>query len=195
MDNYELPTKFDRGSATVPALDGTNYCPWKKTCIWNPEQQLCLDENMTARQAWDSLAELYQSASLGNVFRLTGEFNAMKQRLNQQAIQFISLVCTAASDLREDISKQKIKWQILGNLLYFLSLAHLSLLYPTLIPQRNPSPLPYQLFSPLPTDPTCLSYAGDEEVFPLQYDLARSTGLLAQIPGQGSKVAEAKGEG
>ncbi|RPB21349.1 hypothetical protein L211DRAFT_840781 [Terfezia boudieri ATCC MYA-4762] len=27
----DLPTKFDRGSATVPLLDGSNYPSWKKT--------------------------------------------------------------------------------------------------------------------------------------------------------------------
>ena len=85
-----------------------------------PDQQLCLDESMSAYDAWASLADLYQSSTLGNVFRLTAEFNAMKQQPGQPAIQFVNAVCAAASDIRclgEDLSDQKVKWQILGNLL------------------------------------------------------------------------------
>jgi len=77
------------------------------------KQQLCLDETMSARQGWEALADLYQSASLGNIFRLTVEFNDIKQLLKKQAIQFITSVCTAASELKylgEDISDQKGKW-------------------------------------------------------------------------------------
>lgn len=84
-----------------------------------PDQQLCLDEAMTAKQCWNILVDLYQSASLRIIFRLTLEFSSLKQGSNPPAIQFITAVCNSASDLKyliEDISDQKIRWQILGNL-------------------------------------------------------------------------------
>ena len=155
---FILPQTFEKGSISVPTLDGSNYSIWRRAmrvlfmkvgvlplieadtpvppdALWircdrwtfseiffscGAEQQLSLDETMTARQAWDTLAELYQSASLGNIFRLTLEFNSLKQSPGQPAIQFINSVWNAASELRflgEEVSDQKIKWQILGNLL------------------------------------------------------------------------------
>ena len=85
-----------------------------------PEQQLFLEESMTAHESWVTLADLYQSSSLGNVFRLTSEFNSLRQLPGQPAIQFFAAVCSAASELRylgEEISDQRVKWQILGHLL------------------------------------------------------------------------------
>ena len=86
----------------------------------SPEQQLNLEEVMSAKHSWDTLASLFQSLSLSNIFRLTIEFNALKQRPDQPAMQFMTCVCTAAADLRslkEDGSDQMIKWHILANLL------------------------------------------------------------------------------
>ena len=75
---------------------------------------------MSAKHSWDTLANLFQSSSLVNIFRLAMEFNALKQRPYQPAMQFMTSLCTAAADLRplgEDVSDQKIKWHIWANLL------------------------------------------------------------------------------
>lgn len=75
---------------------------------------------MSAKHSWDTLANLFQSPSLGNIFRLAMEFNALKQHPDQPAMQFMTFVCTAAADLLslgEDVSNQKIKCHILANLL------------------------------------------------------------------------------
>ena len=58
----------------------------------SPEQQLNLEEGMSAKHSWDTLANLFQSPSLGNIFRLTMEFNALKQRPDQPAMQFMTSV-------------------------------------------------------------------------------------------------------
>jgi len=67
-----------------------------------------------------ALADVYQSSSLSNVFRLTTEFNSIKHIPGQPALESINAVIAAATDLRflgENIHDQKIKWQLLGNLL------------------------------------------------------------------------------
>lgn len=84
-----------------------------------PNQQESLSDTMTAREAWDTLAAQYQSTSLGNIFRLTTVFGSLKHNPNEPVINFINAVVSAATELRflgEDISDQRIKWQILGNL-------------------------------------------------------------------------------
>ena len=75
---------------------------------------------MTARQAWTSLEDVFQSSSTANIFQLTLAFNTLDQRVGQPVLTFINDVVAAATDLRylgEDVSDQKIKWQILANLL------------------------------------------------------------------------------
>jgi len=54
---------------------------------------------MSAREAWETLADVYQSSSLSNVFRLTTEFNSIKH-VGQPALEFINAVFAAAMDLR-----------------------------------------------------------------------------------------------
>lgn len=74
---------------------------------------------MTAREAWDTLALLYPLTSLGNIFRLSIEFNTLKHKPKKSAINFINSVTAAATKLQflgKDLSDQKIKWQLLGNL-------------------------------------------------------------------------------
>ena len=74
---------------------------------------------MTEKEAWSALAQLYQSPSRGNIFRLTTIFHSLHQQADQPALSFINQVITAASELKdlgEDISDQKIKYQILGHL-------------------------------------------------------------------------------
>jgi len=65
------------------------------------------------------LEDLFQSSSSANVFQLTLTFNSL-QRPGQPVLTFINEVIAAATDLKylgEDVSDQKIKWQILANLL------------------------------------------------------------------------------
>lgn len=78
-----------------------------------------LDDYMTAYLAWSTLANLYHSNSRGNLFRLTTAFHSLAQENGQSALGFINKVITAASELRdlgEDVSDQKVKFQILGHL-------------------------------------------------------------------------------
>lgn len=56
----------------------------------------------------------------GKHFHVVPKFNRLSQQVGQPAIQIINSVVVAASDLRylgEDVSDQRIKFQILGNLL------------------------------------------------------------------------------
>lgn len=101
---------------------------WERADSWafseiyfrsGPEPQQNLTDDMSAAQAWRVLKELYQSSSLGNIFRLTAEFTSLRQKPGQPSIQFINSVLSAAAELRylgENISENKVKWQILGNL-------------------------------------------------------------------------------
>ena len=85
-----------------------------------PDIQSSLSDTMTARQAWTSLEDVFQSSSTANIFQLTLAFNTLDQRVGQPVLTFINDVVAAATDLRylgEDVSDQKIKWQILANLL------------------------------------------------------------------------------
>ena len=85
-----------------------------------PDIQASLSDTMTARQAWTSLEDVFQSSSTANIFQLTLAFNTLHQRVGQPVLTFINDVVAAATDLRylgEDVSDQKIKWQILANLL------------------------------------------------------------------------------
>ena len=66
------------------------------------------------------LGNLGQSSCLSNIFRLATEFNSIKHISGQPALDFINTVLAAATDLRflgDNIQDQKIKWQLLGNLL------------------------------------------------------------------------------
>jgi len=84
------------------------------------KEQQSLSDTMSAREAWDTLADVYQSSSLSNIFRLTTEFHSLKQIPGQPAIEFINTVLAAATDLRflgDNLHDLKIKWQLLGNLL------------------------------------------------------------------------------
>ena len=110
-----------------PPVDADNI--WDRCDPWvfleiffsyTPEQQVAFDEDMSAKTCWDTLASQYQSASLGNIFHLTTEFNVLRQTPTQPASQYITLVTNAVSNLKclgEDISNQKIKWQILTGVL------------------------------------------------------------------------------
>ena len=83
------------------------------------EAQDNLEDTMSTRQAWSTLADLYHSATLGNIFRLSISFNALTQKPDQSALSFINQVVAAAHELRdlgEDLSDQKIKFQVLGHL-------------------------------------------------------------------------------
>jgi len=78
------------------------------------KEQESLPDTMSAREAWETLADVYQSSSLSNVF------NSIKHIPGQPVLEFINSVLAAATDLRflgENIQDQKIKWQLLGNLL------------------------------------------------------------------------------
>jgi len=60
------------------------------------------------------------NVTVGNIFRLTTEFNSVKHIPGQLALEFINAVLAAATDLHfpgENIQDQKIKWQLLGYLL------------------------------------------------------------------------------
>ena len=98
------------------------------------ETQASLTDIMTARQAWLTLENLFQSSSTANIFQLTMTFN----RPGQPVLSFINEVVTLAMDLRhlgEGLSEQKIKWQILANLLpEYASLVRTKLL--SLLPFR-----------------------------------------------------------
>ena len=66
------------------------------------------------------MEEIFHSSSTANVFQLASAFDNLRQGADQSVLSFINDVLTAASDLKhlgEDISDQKIKWQILANLL------------------------------------------------------------------------------
>ena len=85
-----------------------------------PELQRSLNESMTAREAWLAIEEQYQSSSHQNIFRLMIEFNSSRQLPGESAQNFTDKVIEAAELLKylgEDISDQRIKWHILGNLL------------------------------------------------------------------------------
>lgn len=78
-----------------------------------------LEDYMTASLAWSTLADLYHSTSRGNLFRLSTAFHSPSQENRQSALAFINKVVSAASELRdlgEDVSDQKVKFQILGHL-------------------------------------------------------------------------------
>jgi len=49
------------------------------------KEQESLSDTMSAREAWETLADVYQSSSLSNVFRLTTEFNSIKHIPGQPA--------------------------------------------------------------------------------------------------------------
>jgi len=86
----------------------------------SPDIQCNLSDTMSAREAWLTLENLYLGSSLENVFMLSQDFNRLSQKTNQSAIQFINSVMAAATDLRhlgEDLSDQRIRFQILANLL------------------------------------------------------------------------------
>lgn len=63
-------------------------------------EQQSLSDTMTAKEAWETLADVYNSASLSNIFRLTAEFNSIKHLPAQSALEFINAVIAAATDLR-----------------------------------------------------------------------------------------------
>ena len=72
---------------------------------------------MSTDQAWSTLADLYHSVTLGNIFRLSISFNALTQKLYQLVLSFINQVVVATHKLRDlgqDLSDQKVKCQILG---------------------------------------------------------------------------------
>ena len=78
------------------------------------------DSEMTAYDAWTLFADLYQSATVPNLLDLNTHFAALQQRRGQPAFQFITEVTSLAAEIRnmgDDISDQKIKFQILGHLL------------------------------------------------------------------------------
>jgi len=86
----------------------------------SPNIQCNLSDTMSAREAWLTLENLYLGSSLENLFMLSQDFNRLSQKINQPAIQFINSVMAAATDLRhlgEDVSDQRIRFQILANLL------------------------------------------------------------------------------
>lgn len=74
---------------------------------------------MRTREGWTTLSNLNHSTTLSNVFRLTIKFNTLTDQPGQSALAFINQAVAAANqlkDLGEDVSKQKIKFQILGHL-------------------------------------------------------------------------------
>lgn len=84
------------------------------------EQQLCLSDSMTAYEAWKLLRELYQNTSIANLLDLNTRFSCLTQKVGQSAFQFITEVVSLANEIRDmgdDISDQKVKFQILGHLL------------------------------------------------------------------------------
>ena len=75
---------------------------------------------MTAYKAWQLLQELYQGSSIANLLDLNTQFAFLHQKAGQTAFQFITEVITLATGIRnigDDISDQKISFQILGHLL------------------------------------------------------------------------------
>ena len=110
-----------------PPRDATNA--WFTANKWafseiyfqcTPEVQASLSDTMTARKAWTALEAIYHSSSTANIFQLTVAFNTLRQRPDQSVLSFINVVISAASDLKHlgvDVSDQKVKWQILANLL------------------------------------------------------------------------------
>ena len=75
---------------------------------------------MTAYEAWTLLQELYHSASIANLLDLNNRFACLRQKVGQTAFQFITEVVNLANEIRDmgdDISDQKVKFQILGHLL------------------------------------------------------------------------------
>ena len=85
-----------------------------------PDQQLCLTDTMTAREAWSLFEDLYQSATIPNLLDLHTRFASLHQRPGQPAFQFITEVTSLATEIRnmgDDLSDQKIKFHILGHLL------------------------------------------------------------------------------
>ena len=98
-------------------LDRSSFCTL--FFAYATEAKDSLDDVMTAKEAWTALAQLYQSPSRGNKFRLTTIFHSLHQQPDQPALAFINQVITAAGELKdlgEDISDQKIKYQTLGHL-------------------------------------------------------------------------------
>ena len=72
-----------------------------------PGVQHSLSDNMTARQAWTLLEDVYHSASSANIFRLTIAFNSLRQKPEQPILSFINDVIAAATDLKllgEDVN-------------------------------------------------------------------------------------------
>ena len=110
-----------RAPDATPSWDTTNK--WAFSEIYfrcRSNIQASLSDIMTARQAWTSLEDVFQSSSTANIFQLTLVFNTLHQRVGQPVFTFINDVVAPATDLRylgEDVSDQKIKWQILVNLL------------------------------------------------------------------------------
>lgn len=94
-----------------PAYPDDADASWENADKWafpeiyfrcKPETQASLTDNMSAKQAWTTLEELFQSSSSANIFQLTLTFNSLHQQLGQPVLAFINIneVISAASDLK-----------------------------------------------------------------------------------------------
>jgi len=83
------------------------------------KEQESLSDTISAREAWETLADVYQSSPLSIIFRLTTEFHSIKHIPRQPAPEFINTVLAAATNLRflgDNIQDRKKKMAALGKL-------------------------------------------------------------------------------
>ena len=110
-----------RPADTTPAWETANKFAFSEIYFHcRPNIQASLSDTITARQAWTSLEDVFQSSSTANIFQLTLAFNALHQGVGQPPLTLINGVTSTTTNLRyleEDVSDQKIKWLILANLI------------------------------------------------------------------------------